>query len=661
MTTKRVFLWSLPLLLAALAAGEASGWFFLRAPAEAVLGSRLGREVRIEEPFQMHLGSTLRLELGSLWIAAPPAFAVPHLVDAKKLTLNLRYPDLLALRRPTQPLQIALLAADRIDAQLIRLEDGRASWQFAESSERPPPTVEHLEIRQGEIVLRDPVQAVDVTAQVGIRETKGAPAIIAEIAGQLRERPLRASITLPASLSRTLAGAAGEPVAVEGKAEFGGLRLIFSGTVGAGELRGNVAIKGPSLSLLGRLFATTLPTTGPFSLQGEVVKNSPIWQITVTRAIVGKSELAGSFAYDTRAQPPRLDGELRGRNLVLADLAPAFGTRNEDGGIIRPARGRALPERPLNLPSLTRLDAEIAINLEQLDLGSAFRQPITPLRAKLTLDGGRMTLADIEASTAQGRLTGTLAIDARPARPEWRADLGWDGVRLDRWLKAAKPSADDIRRQAGGATPPPWFTGSLHGRTQLVGHGQSTAELLASLDGRTTAFVREGTVSHLALEALGLDVAQSLGLLLKGDDRQPVECAIIDLQAKNGRITPRVALVATPVTVVLIDGSIDFSREQLDLRLTAKPQNISPLTLRSPFRVRGSFVAPQVSPEGPPIAARAASALGLALLNPLAAILPFVDLGERDTTVCSRALAGHAQGSRPAAKKLDHPSADDSN
>ncbi|MBI2275937.1 MAG: AsmA family protein [Dechloromonas sp.] len=640
MTTRRWYIWALPmLLLAAVVAGEASGWFFLRGPAEAILSSRMEREVRITAPFRLHFRRTIRLELGALWIAAPAEFSVPHLVDTRGLKLSLRYADLLAVRRPNEPLRLASLGADDIDAQLIRLADGRASWQFAGETTRPPPVVDHLAVQRGQIVLRDPTLTADLDARIGTRGSEGSPAAVAEISGRLRERPLRASITLPDGLPRTQPREGGPPISTIAKADYGGLHLDFTGTVGVDDLRGAVSIKGPSLSVLGRLFDTVLPTTAPFSLQGTVVKDSPVWQIAVNSARVGKSALAGDFTYDTRSQPPRLDGRLTGRNFVLADLAPAFGTRNEDGGVVRPAGGRTLPDRPLDLPALNRLDTDIAIDLEQVDLGSAFRQPIAPLRAKLTLDGGRMTLSDLDARTAQGHLAGSLAIDAGPTRPEWRADLGLDGVRLDNWLKAAKSAPDDIRRQTTDKTPPPWFTGSLNGRARLVGHGHSTAELLASLDGRTTFFVRDGSVSHLALEALGLDIAQGLGLLLRGDDRQPVECAVIDLDAKGGQMTPRVALIATPVTALLIDGNIDLAHERLDLRLTAKPQNVSPLTLRTPLRVSGSFANPKVGIEGTPIAARAAGALGLGLLNPLAAILPFVDLGEQDKTACSDVLA----------------------
>ncbi|HJW02374.1 MAG TPA: AsmA family protein [Azospira sp.] len=654
MKPQRWWFWCLPLfLIATLVGAEVSGWSFLRGPMEAVLASRLGREVRIAPPFQLHFRDTIKLRLGGLWVSAPPEYAVPHLVDAQGLTLNLPYADLFALRQPTQPLRLAALTADALDVQLIRLGDGRASWHFASESRRPPPTIGYLGVRQGHVVLRDPILAADLVSRFAPGTREGAPITQVDIAGRFRERPLRASIALLGGLPQTLSGTPAAPIAAEGGGDYGGLHLVFSGTLGVDAWRGALAIRGKSLSLLGRLFDTTLPTTAPFSLQASVVKDSPIWQITVTRARVGKSDLAGSFSFDTRPQPHRLEGKLTGRNFVLADLAPAFGTRTTDGDLIRPPRGRTLPHRPLDLPSLRRLDAHIAIDLAQVDLGSAFRQPIAPLRASLTLDGGRLTLADIDASTARGHLGGRLSIDARLPRPEWRADLAWSGVRLDQWIKAAKAGVDDRGRQSR-ATPLPWFTGNLQGRTQFVGQGLSTAELLGSLDGRATFFVSKGSLSHLALEALGLDVAQGLGLLLTGDDLQPLECAVIDVDARHGRITPRMAALATPVTVVRIDGSIDLAQEQLNLRLAAEPQNVSPLTLRSPFHLTGSFAAPKLTPAVGPIAARAAGAVGLAMLNPFAAILPFVDPGERDTTACRQALVARRTGNRSAISPSNH-------
>jgi AsmA protein len=126
----------------------------------------------------------------------------------------------------------------------------------------------------------------------------------------------------------------------------------------------------------------------------------------------------------------------------------------------------------------------------------------------------------------------------------------------------------------------------------------------------------------------------------------------MDFDTKNGIVTPQVALIDTEVTLALIDGKVDLGQEQLDLRLSAKPKNMSPFTLRSPIRVRGSFVDPQVRPEGGPIAARVAGSVALAFLNPIAAILPFIDLGSSDdkASPCNQSLADFRRltGGKPA-------------
>jgi len=132
-------------------------------------------------------------------------------------------------------------------------------------------------------------------------------------------------------------------------------------------------------------------------------------------------------------------------------------------------------------------------------------------------------------------------------------------------------------------------------------------------------------------------------VLVSGDESLPMECAVMDLKAKDGIITPNVALVDTPVTMILIDGDINMATENLNLRLSAKPKNFSPLTLRSPIRVTGPFTSPKASPEGGPIAAKVLGSLALAFLNPLAAILPLIDPGattpDKAASNCSKSLA----------------------
>jgi AsmA family protein len=60
------------------------------------------------------------------------------------------------------------------------------------------------------------------------------------------------------------------------------------------------------------------------------------------------------------------------------------------------------------------------------------------------------------------------------------------------------------------------------------------------------------------------------------------------------------------------------------------PKDFSPLALRTPLHVRGSFANPVVSVEKSGIGARLGAAALLSFLNPLAALIPLIDIGNSD-------------------------------
>jgi hypothetical protein len=69
--------------------------------------------------------------------------------------------------------------------------------------------------------------------------------------------------------------------------------------------------------------------------------------------------------------------------------------------------------------------------------------------------------------------------------------------------------------------------------------------------------------------------------------------------------------------------------------LVAKPKNASLLSLRGPINVSGTFAQPSVMPDLGRLAARAGSAVALAAIaTPLAAIVPFVQMGRQQQVQC---------------------------
>jgi len=243
---------------------------------------------------------------------------------------------------------------------------------------------------------------------------------------------------------------------------------------------------------------------------------------------------------------------------------------------------------------------------------------------------------------------GHVGLDSRPALPKWDADLRWSGIQLDRFLKARDVA---VRKDAKGNKPEVgYLTGALGGNAQLKGEGKSTAKLLASLDGTARMWVRDGTVSHILVEAAGIDIGQALGVFVKGDDKLPMQCALAQFDLANGKVMPEVFVIDTKDTTMLVDGELSLAQETLDLRMTAHPHDFSPLALRTPVKVTGTFSDPHIRPEAKPLLMRAGAAAALSLANPLASLLALLDFKQAERDVCTTAVA-HVQGAASAGVK----------
>ena len=86
-------------------------------------------------------------------------------------------------------------------------------------------------------------------------------------------------------------------------------------------------------------------------------------------------------------------------------------------------------------------------------------------------------------------------------------------------------------------------------------------------------------------------------------------------------------------------GPIDLRRERLDLVFYPEPKDPSIFALRSPIHLEGAFKDPAVRPEAGPIVARIAGAALLAAVNPLLALLPFIETGPGKDSDCAKLLA----------------------
>lgn len=632
-------------IVAAIGASEVRGWPFLRQPMAQRLERALGVPVHIGTPFRVSLLGMPSLRAGHLRIGAGSGIAVPHLVEASDIEITWHWADLWRAWRGTAPLALQRVSAGDLDARLVRLADGRATWHVGTRAAQPAPQARGelprfgwLQVARGRIVLDDRLSATElgITLEGGEGEdTAGRrTGYRAHVQGRWKALPLDLQMQSGAALPllREPAGDAAQlPLLVHGRA--GAARVTFDGRVGAlfglPQFEGAIRVDGPSLGRVAEPFGLTLPQTPPFELRGRLAHDGGVWQLQAERAVIGRSRLGGQFRYDGNASPPMLTGQLNGPRLALADLAPALGALPvKPQQQAQAPRTRVLPERRFDLPSLAFMNADVKVAVDELDLGSDAITPLRELRAQVVLKDSVLQWRDLHAVVAGGRVDGSTSLDARTKQARWSADLKLERIDIARWLPVLRKAP---REGAKPGAAQAWLTGTLGGHLQVSGQGTSTAEILSTLDGRADAVLRNGTLSHLATEGAGLDLAQALGVWMRGDSPLPLRCARVQAKVDDGVATLQQAVMDNADSTLRVAGKVNLRDETLALVARSRPKDFSPFSLRTPVTVTGTLARPQVGVDSRKLAGKVIGSLVLgAVVAPLAALLPLVDAGSAE-------------------------------
>jgi hypothetical protein len=631
-------------VVAIIGISEAMGWPYLRGPVIRAVESRVDAPVMLSNDFHLRL-----------FIGAGVKFSEFRIGQGERVVLSVT--DLHARWSPLAPwkawrsgsMPFTHLQARAVQGTVERDQQGRiqfTAWRHPSRSKRQslPLTFQSARINQLNWTLIDlgSDSQVQVVGSGALGVGTANEGFDLDASGSVREGPVKARIIVTpngnwqqwASVSEVNANAR-----VLGT--FGRSRMNFDGTIwpaGALPLQGTVAFQAPSLGDVGDALGLTLPRTPPFFIAGELGYGAKQWRITTTRFEVGASKLGVDMVLDTAQTVPHLKGVLRGSSLRLQDLGPAIGATGTDPGAIR--RERVIPDRPFDVPSLSAMNATVRVDIASLDFGSRALGPLKGLTSDVLLNDGVLRLEQVQGSTSGGTLRGAAQVKAAQKELVFSTRLAVRDVRIEDWVRAL---------QRAGASP------YLAGRATLVfegeGQGRSTAQILGSLNGRLQAQLREGRASHLGIELAGLDAAQSLGVLFRGDKSLTIQCAQLSAPVAQGMVLLRDGQLDTPDSLVLVNGVVNLKDELLALKGEVKPKDFSPLSLRAPILVGGSFAKPSVGVEARVLVPKLLGALALGLVSPPLALAPLLDFGEAvPAPECPR-LSGPSPGDRQRTAK----------
>jgi len=393
-----------------------------------------------------------------------------------------------------------------------------------------------------------------------------------------------------------------------------------------------LAIKGQNPADLMGLFALPEIELPPYSVAGQVSREGTVIKVAGLSGRVGDSDITGDAAVDIGTEPASVTAELASKRLDFDDLAGLVGLppSTEPGETASPEQRREaaayqgsdrfLPDIAFDAKAWANLDLDVRYAGTSVDAPSL---PLSNLAFHVVVKDKKLSLDPLRTDIAKGTLDARVVIDGAKVPIADDIDIKLSRLELKEFLR-------EFDRQE-------LAFGRISGRIDLTGTGGSLRDIAATSDGRVVLLMEGGEFASIVTEAAGLDIGEIIGALVNddpndpNDQRVPVRCLVADFLAKKGMLEVQTFLLDAPNDKFTVEGTIDLRQEELDLMLRAFPRDASFASARMPISIEGKIREPNISPAPGGIENRT---LGW-VLAPLAALLPFVDVGADDDRPCA--------------------------
>ena len=596
-------------------------WNSMRGPISRYASAQAGREVRIDGPLKVDLFRLQpHVEIGGLFIGNPAWVGKPQGASINQAVVEFRlFPALFG------HLKLPLVEINGGDALIVRDEQGRTNWDAdpkgpAAAWQIPP--INRFLVKDGHLEIDDEIRKLKFLGTISSEERAGpgaaASAFQLKGTGTLNGNNFLADVHGGPLINVDES----KPYAFEADITAGDTRAVLKGSVThpfhLDQFESAIAFSGKSLSDLFYLTGLALPRTPPYRITAELTRNGGKYRLQNLSGVLGTTDLKGDLSVDASGDKPVLRGNLASKVLDFSDLGALIG-----GGKFNPSAG-LLPDTALHTERLRLMDADVTY------AAAAIRSQNFPLRGLSThivLQADVLTLKPLSLSLTQGKLSGSLKIDARNDVPVTSIDAMVTDIHMENFIKNAdKP-----------------ISGLVEARAVLTGRGNSVHKAASTANGTLTAAIPSGRVRHSLAEWMGINVLSALSLTLSNNQEDTgLRCAVAHFNASNGILTSQQFVIDTAPVLIEGSGTIDMNQETMDLRLQGKPKSFQLFRLRAPVSVSGAWDHPTLGVDAKPLVTQGAMGAGLAMASPFAAILAFLDPGLAKNADCA-GLIGTAQ------------------
>jgi hypothetical protein len=653
-------------------------WDWLRGPLNRYVSDKTGRHFEITRRLDVKLGRVTRVLADGIEFANPEWAQDTHLVKAEGAEIQIELLPLLQRR-----IVLPRIELRRPELGLQMEADGRRSWALGRDSADPKniPDIGAFVVDQGSVHFVASEHGADIRTDFSIdgpltlppARASGAASAVAPAAANSPGVPAAGNAPMPLRFSAkgtwqkeafTAKGRTGnvlylsaplqKPFPVEVDAAAGATSLRARGAIASlATLDGADAVfdlQGKNLADLYKLVGVVLPATPRYALHGHLSKKGEAWQVREIKGKLGDSDLAGELSFDRAQKVPHLAGKLKSNSLDFDDLAPVVGLpeqprkppaqqlaqaeqAEQPKGLLgrrkpktpkaaRDPNRKVLPTTPLDLARLKAMNSEVTYSAARVR--NAGKMPLDRMAMQVRLKNGVLQLDEVNLGIAGGTVTGRVRIDSHSNPAVAEVHLGGRSLELSKMFTDVNLTRTSF--------------GKIHADIDLKGRGNSVAQMLGGASGNVSMLMGKGQISNLLLEIGGLDGAEIIKFLIRGDNNVPVRCAATAFDVQNGLMTSRALVLDTTDTVIYGEGTVNLATEAINLYFKPQPKDMSILSLRSPLKVTGTLGAPNAGPDKGALAGRAAAALALGAINPLLALAATIETGPGQDANCAGIL-----------------------
>ncbi len=612
------------------------GWNWLRGPIERMVTEKTGRVLAINGDLKIKLGWPLpHIHASAVTFANPQWAREKQMVSADAVEIAIDLPQL--LRRNI------VLPEVRLEQPVVFLEQGsggRKNWllDLDQQDEDARIRIDRLTLDNGRLGYDDAGQKTSIRSELSTSNAKpGATAgdgVAFTAQGQYKGLALKARGNGGPVLALRDEST---PYALKVDATVGRTRVRADGTItsllkfSAMDMR--LALSGDNLEQLFPLLGVVFPATRPYTTEGHLLHSATTWRYEKFSGRIGNSDIAGALQIDTGGKRPLMKAELVSRLLDLADLGPLIGAKPgavqaakqaapppSQTATPTPKQARVLPDLPFNTERWNSVDAEVKLSAKTIR--RAQELPLENLVTHLSLRDSVLKLDPLNFGIAGGQLNAVISLDGRKRPIQARAQVRARKILIAKLFPTVELNKTSI--------------GQINGEFDLAGTGNSVGQMLASSNGKVGLVIVGGEISKMMMEKVGLHLWEILALQVTGDKLVKLRCGVADFEVKAGAMSAEALIFDTEITTIVGTGSINLAQEKLDITLNQKTKNTSPLALRSPIYIRGSFAAPAVQVDKVQMAARGIGAVALGLVHPLLLLIPLIDPGPGKDSDCEQ-------------------------